>query len=236
MHRFADHRGVVAVGDDQSGLSRADIVPPRRIARQMRRNRPEEAVAIIEIVEPFAVPDADRALATLISTIVKAPLASIAIMSARRPFGKRHFADREQVLAAEQPGHPARDFRGDRRGMGETGRLRAAWPSSFDRTKRQRVPKGKRASFRSPAARPLSKDSNGRRCDFRSTRRASDASPAIRSGRGRTTLADRGFLEALIDDLGHRHRGPPLRLERGTEGSECPWTNENWLRWNSTPQ
>ena len=114
MQCFADDRGIVTVGDNQPGAIGQEAFACQQRA-QFLRHRPEEAIAKFEIVGPFAADEGGAggagragprasvlparaprlacsghtsALATLISTMVNAPLASIAIMSARRPLGK----------------------------------------------------------------------------------------------------------------------------------------------------
>ena len=107
----------------------------------VRRNRPEKAVAIIEIVGPLAVPSRSD-FATLISTIVKPPLASIAIRSARRPLGSgiSHTANRSWRQNRRVTPRATSAAIG---GASVKQRNRAAWPRSFDRTKRSQSPRKK---------------------------------------------------------------------------------------------
>src|SRR5207237_1088126 len=53
---LADDRGVIPVSDDQPGLAR-EVALLLQDPRQVRRHRPVEAVAIIQIVKPLAVAD-----------------------------------------------------------------------------------------------------------------------------------------------------------------------------------
>ena len=56
MRGFTDHRRVIAVGDDQPGL-RGEVLLLLEQTGEVRRDRPEEAIALVEIIEPFAVAD-----------------------------------------------------------------------------------------------------------------------------------------------------------------------------------
>jgi hypothetical protein len=85
VRRLAHHRGIIAVGDDQPRFA-GQVALLLEDSREVRRHRPEEAVAIIEIVEPFAVAE-QVGLGDLDLDDGQPPLASIAIMSARRPLG-----------------------------------------------------------------------------------------------------------------------------------------------------
>ena len=59
MRRFTDDRRIVAVGDDQTSFP-GKIPLLFEDSREMRRHGPEETIAIIEIVEPFAVAEQVR--------------------------------------------------------------------------------------------------------------------------------------------------------------------------------
>ena len=68
----AHHRGIVAIGDDQPAGAGMEAFLLERLQVEPGRHRPEEAVAIIEIVTPFAVANQIGA-ETLISTMVIIP-------------------------------------------------------------------------------------------------------------------------------------------------------------------
>ena len=53
--RLAQDRGVVAVGDDHARSLGQERFAVQRAMVEPGRHRPEEAVAMVEIVEPFAV-------------------------------------------------------------------------------------------------------------------------------------------------------------------------------------
>ena len=121
MRSFTDHRRIVAVGNDQPRFP-GQIALLFEIARQMRRHRPVETIAIVEIVEPFAVADQVR-LGDLDFDDREAAVTVDCHQIGAAAVGKRHFAHREQVLAAEQPRNAARDIRSNRRSIGEARRV-----------------------------------------------------------------------------------------------------------------
>ena len=161
MRGLTHHRRIIAVGDNQAGCARK-IALLIENARQMRRHGPVETVAIVEIIRPLAVPKEVR-LRDLDLDDRESALAVDRHQVGAATVGQRHFANREQVLAAEQARHSARHVGGDRRRIGETGRLgqrghagrleqsaNAANPGGGTR------PKRKRASRSSSAVAPLS--------------------------------------------------------------------------------
>ena len=112
--RLANHRRVIAIGDDEPGaiIAQAAAVEGREI--EAARHRPEEAVAIIEIVGPLAVAhqigarNLDLDDDQLAFGRKRHHVGAAAI-------GQRRFAEREHVGAEEHPGDAARDIAGDER-------------------------------------------------------------------------------------------------------------------------
>ena len=99
MRGLAHHRGIVTVGDDQS-RSIGQIPLLLEDSREVRRHRPEEAVAIVEIIRPLAVADKIR-LGDLDLDDREASLAVNRHQVGAPPVRQRHLADGEQVLPAE---------------------------------------------------------------------------------------------------------------------------------------
>lgn len=118
MSGVADNRRVVAIRDNQTGL-RGKIPLLFKQSRELRRNRPEESIAKVEIVEPFAVAEQigpgdldldDRQPALGVDRHqIGAP-----------PIGQGHFAYCEKVLPTEQASDSPCDLGRDRRSVGET--------------------------------------------------------------------------------------------------------------------
>ena len=134
--------------------------------------------------------------------------------------GKGHLADSEQVLAAEQPSDSARDFGRDRRSVGKAGRL-GLRGHRLTRTKRGQKESGRAearplliAILRSSAVEDVIAD----RGDPLHVPAGRDIARVEEE-----RVADRRFLEALIDDLGDRDSGLPLLVRRARHaGSEWP--------------
>src|SRR6185295_3696588 len=108
-------------GHDQSRFSR-QVALFLKQSREMRRDRPEEAVAIIEIVEPFAVAD-QVGLRDLDLNDGETAFGVYGHQVCSPAVGQRHLAYSEQILAAKQAGNAPRDLAGDWRGIRKAQRI-----------------------------------------------------------------------------------------------------------------
>ena len=97
-----------AIGDDQPGDVGQEVGTVANPGK-FGRHGPEEPVAIIEIVGPFAVAQ-EVGLRDLDLNDRQPTLGVDRHHVGATTVGQRHFADREQVLTAKQPGHAPRDL------------------------------------------------------------------------------------------------------------------------------
>ncbi len=117
MRRFTHHGSVVTIGNEDSGIPRPETLVIEQ-GRQQVRNRPEESVAIIEIVDPFLVAEQIGA-ADLDLDDRQFPFGPDRHQIRAPAVGQRHFAHGEQILPAEQARHAARHLGRDGRSVDE---------------------------------------------------------------------------------------------------------------------
>ena len=112
----AEHLRIVAIGDDQPGYVGTEMRLFEGLERKARRNRPAEAVTIIEIFVPLAIATQVRARAFDLDN------RDAAFGIDRHDIGapavaKGNLANADQILPPEEPRDPARDISGDERSI-----------------------------------------------------------------------------------------------------------------------
>jgi hypothetical protein len=121
------------VRHDQAGAVRAEPVAVERLEAEAGGHRPEEAVAIIEVIAPFLVTEQVRPRHLDLDDH-QLPLGTDRHHVGAAAVGQRHFAQGEKVGPEEQTCHAAGDVLRGKRHVGKAGvgarfALGGHWPT-----------------------------------------------------------------------------------------------------------